>query len=109
MVVGPVHLLLFELVVHVGLDQMVGGVMTRIVVGGEVPGSSSYIVHPSHMIGLVRLNQVGQRAEVSSRTDVGQNIELGHGKRQGVGPLALLCSVYFEQGHFFLLALVTHG
>ena len=80
---------------------MVVGVKTKVVAVGELPGSSSYILHPSSMNGLVRLNRVGQRDEVSSRTVVGQKIEVGHGKHQGVGPLALLCSVYFEQGHFF--------
>ena len=100
LVFGPVHLLMFELVVCAGLDQLLGVVITKVVAGSELPGSSS--------CGLVGLNRVGhraewvvQRAELSSRTDVVQKIELGHGKYQGVGPLALLCSVYFGHGNFF--------
>ena len=40
---------------------------------------------------------------------MGQRNELGCGKDQSVGPLALLCSVYCGQGHFFLLVLVARS
>ena len=46
--------------------------MTRVVAGGELPGSSSYIVHPSNENGLIHQNRVGHRAGVSSRTFVAQ-------------------------------------
>ena len=53
-------------------ELLVGGVMSRVVAGGELTGSSNYIVHPSNENGLINQNRVGQRAEVSSRTLVGQ-------------------------------------
>ena len=101
MMVGPVHLMLFEFFVFAGLELLMEGVMTKVVAGCELPGSSSYIVRPPKQNGLVSLNQVGQRAEVSSRTGVGQNVEFGHEKLQDVGPLALLCSVNIVQRNFF--------